>query len=108
MNKNYMRQVLLKKLGDVKEVLNKAKEFLAVKTQEMFVKEIKEVNYEEEMELFERCISVICSCQNPEQRINARRYIALAAKKITEGLQDREEWIKAVNEETLLHLITVK
>lgn len=71
----------------------------------LFLKKRKELDYQEETNLFERCLSVTCNCLSPEQRIVASRYVSWAAKKISDDLWDQEMWIKAINENALLHIL---
>ena len=59
MSKNYMKQALLVKLGGIKEVLNKTKEFVSAKTEGMFVERAKEISYEEMMEMGSQGTKVI-------------------------------------------------
>jgi len=72
---------------------------------ELFNKKKKELSFEEENDLFERCLSVICNCSTPDQRTVAGKYIAQAAKKVSDDLWEQEMWIKGVNTEVLNYIL---
>ena len=72
------------------------------------MKKKKELTPQEVIDLFDRCVTTLCTCQSPEQKFVAGRYVSFAARRVSEDTWDQEMWVKAIYKESLKHTIPKK
>ena len=103
--KKPIEETIAKAKGESMSIIYKLIKTLQRKSVNMFKRTRSEVSPEiTPIDLFNRCVNIICSCRSPEQRQVARHYVELAAQKAYPKIQDdwdREMYIKAIDHEVL-------